>query len=74
MGAEAGSVTTCPRHLASAPDVLRALRLYRAQQSGGITYDDDPPAAIVTAADVIGGADAKRLDAEQAQRERERGG
>lgn len=72
-GCARDSITTCPRHLAGSTDVVRALRLYRAQQGGGVTFDDDPPASIVAASEVIGGADAKRLDAEQADREKNRG-
>lgn len=72
-GCESGSIRTCPRHVAGGPDVIRALRLYRAQQSGGVTFDEDPPAAIVHASEIVGGADARRIDAEQQERERERG-
>ena len=72
-GCERGAFKTCPRHEASAPDVLRALRIYRATQGGGLSYDDDPPAVIVHAAEVIGGADAARMDCEQKEREAERG-
>ena len=72
-GCERGAFKTCPRHEASAPDVLRALRIYRASQGGGLSYDDDPPAVIVHAAEVIGGADAARMDCEQKEREAERG-
>ncbi len=72
-GCEQGALTTCPKHAAGRPDVQRALRLYRAQQSGGVSHDDDPPAAIVIAAEAIGSADAKRIEREQEERELNRG-
>lgn len=53
--------------------MIRALRLYRAQQSGGVSFDDDPPLVIVSAAEVIGSADARRLDKEHQDRERNSG-
>ena len=72
-GCDPHSLRTCPRHEANTPDVARALRIYRATQSGGVVWDDDPPAAIVAASDIVGGADAARLDREQKERENERG-
>lgn len=72
-GCERGALTQCPRIESSRADVHRALRLYRAQQSGGLNFDDDPPAAVVLASEVIGAADARRMDREREERERERG-
>ena len=59
-----GSIKTCPRYLASGPDVLRALRMYRATQTGGVNFDDDPPAVLLHAVDTIAGADAARQEHE----------
>lgn len=71
-GCEPGSLKTCPRYETGHHDVHRAMRLYRATQSGGVTFDDDPPAAIVAAAEIIGAADAARIDREFEEREKER--
>jgi hypothetical protein len=70
-GCEPGSLRRCPRHETSGSDVARALRLYRAQQQGGVTFDDDPPAAIVLASEVIGASDGRRIDREQEDRKRD---
>lgn len=72
-GCERGALTQCPRYEASRPDVARALRLYRAQQSGGLSFDSDPPAAVVVASEQIGASDARRMEREREERERERG-
>jgi hypothetical protein len=72
-GCERGALSQCPRYEASRPDVARALRLYRAQQSGGLSFDSDPPAAIVVASEHIGASDARRMEREREERERERG-
>jgi len=72
-GCERGALTQCPRYETSRPDVVRAMRLYRAQQGGGLSFDADPPAAIVAAAETIGASDARRMDREREERERERG-
>lgn len=72
-GCERGSLRRCPSLEVQSTDVAAALRLYRAQQSGGLNFHDDPPAAVVFASEVIGSSDAKRLDREQEERERERG-
>lgn len=71
-GCESGSLLTCPRQCASGDDVKRALRLYRASQGGGLSYDDDPPAAIVLASEAIGSSDAARVERESEERERDR--
>ena len=71
--ARADALSQCPRYEASRPDVARALRLYRAQQSGGLSFDSDPPAAVVVASEHIGASDARRMDREREERERDRG-
>lgn len=71
-GCPEGSLRTCPRYEACDVDVMRALRLYRAAQSGGLSFDEDPPAYIVTASEVIGSSDASRVEKEQEESERER--
>lgn len=73
-GCERGALRRCPGLEIDRTDVAQALRLYRAQQSGGLNFNDDPPAAIVLASEVIGASDARRLDREQEERERKSGG
>ena len=62
--AKRGTITTCPRYCASNSDVIRAMRMYRATQSGGVNFDDDPPAVLLHAVDTIAGADAARQEHE----------
>lgn len=73
-GCHHGALRTCPRYEAAGPAVIRALRLYRAQQGAGLTFDDDPPAVLVACADAIGGADAARMDAESEDQKRKHHG
>lgn len=72
-GCDRGSLRSCPRHETSGSDVARALRIYRAQQQGGVTFDEDPPAAIVLASEVIGASDGRRIDREQEERKHDGG-
>lgn len=62
--AKRGTIKTCPRFCASSSDAHRAMRLYRATQSGGVNFDDDPPAVLLHAVDTIAGADAARQERE----------
>lgn len=64
-GCNKGTLKQCPFKATNSPDVVRALRLYRAQQSGGVSYDDDPPYSVFVGFEAISDSDAKRLKAEQ---------
>lgn len=64
---------TCPRWHALQTDVVRATRFHQYTEAGcPDAIEHDPPVALIRAAHLVAGANAARLRAEQAEREKNR--
>jgi hypothetical protein len=64
-GCNRHTLNCCPYKAASTPRVVRALRLYRAQQTGGVSFDDDPPYSVFVGFEAVSDSDCKRIKSEQ---------